>query len=341
MKIGVDLISGESPMPVLVDGVIDAVGALEPDVEVVIVGPSSVFNPILEEKKEMSKNKDIFNRISILEAAEVITMEDDPLTVVKQKKESSIVKGLHTLKNGGLDAFFSPGNTGAIVVASALVVGRVKGVKKPALAALMPNVDARANILLDVGASAEIEVEDYLKFAIMGQIYSSEMLGIENPRVGLLNIGEEEHKGTGVLKATNKRMSEMDLNFIGNVEGRDLFSTDVDVIVCDGHIGNIALKTAEGAGSTIMALLKRYIKESPLATISVPLYKGALKKLKGSMDPEKYGGAPLLGVNGNVFIGHGSTGRSGITSAIKASVHAVRSDVLGMISRKLAEYHLD
>ena len=340
MRIGVDLISGESAMENLVEGCIDAV-LTDREVEVSIFGQSSIFKPILDQKRtSLKSDKKVIDRISIVESSEVITMNDDPLTVIKQKKDSSIIKGLQAHKNKEIDAFFSPGNTGAIVVAASLILGRVKGLKKPALATYMPNIGGNANILLDVGASAECEAEDYLKFAIMGDIYSRELLHNNNPRIGLLNIGEEEHKGTSSVKAAYKKISESYLNFIGNVEGRDIFSTDVDVIVCDGHIGNIALKTAEGAGKLFVNLLKQFIKSDLLASISVPLYKGALKKLLKSTDPEQFGGAPLLGVNGNVYIGHGSSGRDAIKYGILAASHAVKSDVLGKINRKMKDMHL-
>ena len=271
---------------------------------------------------------------------DVITMNDDPLRMVKQKKESSIVKGLYAHKAGELDAFFSPGNTGAIVVAASLVLGRVKGIKKPALISPMPNTAGKANIFLDVGASAECEPEDLVKFAIMGRIYSHEMLGVENPRVGLLNIGEEAHKGNSSVKAAYKRLSEInDINFKGNVEGYEIFSTDVDVIVCDGYIGNIALKTSEGVAKAISYLLKKSIKDNISAVLSLPFYSGALNQLKETIDPEVYGGAPLLGVNGNVFIGHGKSGRKAIQCGIQAAAHAVRQDVVGKIHKRLEELH--
>lgn len=339
MKIGVDLISGESAIEELVKGCIDAV-VEEKDIEVVMIGKSEIYQPILDNKKFNKFRQDI-KRISIMEVTEVITMEDDPLTIVKQKKGSSIVKGLQAHKNKEIDAFFSPGNTGAIVVAASLVLGRVKGVKKPALITPVPNSIGGSNVFLDVGASAECEADDLVKFAVMGRIYSQEFLGIKDPRVGLLNIGEEAHKGNASVKATYKKLKEIDgINFLGNVEGYEIFSTDVDVIVCDGYIGNIALKTMEGAGKTVTALLKKAIKEDLLAMLTVPFYKGALKSLKRALDPEVYGGVPLVGVNGNVFIGHGKSGRQAIKFGIKAAANSVRFDITGKLRKQVEALNL-
>ncbi len=338
IRIGVDLISGESAIDELVHGCIDGVEAV-PDIEVIMIGKGDIYRPLLQNKRLIIKKKSI-QRISILEASEIITMEDDPLTVIKQKKDSSIVRGLQAHKAGEIDGFFSPGNTGAIVVAASLIMGRIKGVKKPALAAFIPNVVGSANLVLDVGASAECESDDLIKFAAMGKIYIQELLGINNPRIGLLNIGEESHKGTSTAKATYKRLSEMDINFIGNIEGDQLFSDDVDVVVCDGYIGNIGLKIAEGAGKAVSTILKSAVKKSISATLSFVFYKGAIKTLKKTMDPEGHGGAPLLGVNGNIFIGHGKSGREAVKCGIINAANAVRSDILGKINRKIEELHL-
>jgi len=338
MKIGVDIISGESDIRDLIKGCVDAVSE-DPSIEVVMVGKGDVYRSIL--MHPFYKNNKNLKRISIIEASEVVTMADDPISVVKKKKDSSVIKGLQAHKMKEINAFFSPGNTGAIVVAASLILGRVRGVKKPALIALMPNTEGKANILLDVGASAECEVEDLLKFAVMGRLYAQEMLGIENPRIGLLNIGEESHKGTSAIKETYKRLLELNINFKGNVEGYQIFSNEVEVIICDGYIGNIALKCIEGAASTISKLLRKAIFNHIPALLTLPFYAGALKELMKKADPEEYGGVPLLGVNGNVFIGHGKSGRSAIKYGIKAAANAVRHDILGKLHKKLGELHLD
>ncbi len=337
MKIGVDIISGETDIRKLIHGCIDAVNE-DPGIEVVMIGRGDIYQPVLNREHLLNKN---INRISIIEASEVITMNDDPLAVMKQKKDSSIAKGLQALKNGDIQAFFSPGNTGAIVVASALTLGRVKGVKKPALASLLPNIDGKANIFLDVGASMDCEVDDLAKFAIMGKIYAEEMLSNSNPRIGFLNIGEESHKGTSSSRAVFKRLSEMDINFKGNVEGYQLLSNEVDVIVCDGYIGNITLKTIEGTATLFTNILKKSLSHHIGAILTLPFFAGALVELKKKSDPEQYGGAPLLGVNGNVYIGHGKSGRRAVKYAIKAAANAVRHDILGKLHKRLGELNMN
>jgi phosphate acyltransferase len=338
MKIGVDLISGESPIEELIEGCVDAL-RVDQEIEIVVIGKGDVYRPLLQDKKYSHFQKEI-SRISILQASEVITMDDDPIAAIRQKKDFSMVKGLQAHKNGEIQAFFSPGNTGALVLASALQLGRVRGIKKPALVALLPKLDGGSNVFLDVGASAECEVGDLVKFAVMGETYAKCTFGINKPKIGLLNIGEEEHKGNELYKATYKRLSEMNINFVGNIEGKHLFSEKADVIVCDGNIGNICLKTIEGTASTINKILKQSIKSSLSAMLSLPLYKGALKGLKEALDPEKHGGVPLLGVNGNVFKGHGSSGREAIKVGILAAAKAVRTDILGKINREMQELHL-
>ena len=338
MKIGVDLISGESDINELVHGCIDAVEESD-DIEVVMIGKSEVYEPLLYQKKSFWGKPEKINRISILEASEIITMDDDPLRVIKQKKNSSIVVGLQAHKRMEIDAFFSPGNTGAIVVAASLIMGRVKGIKKPALAAFLPNQIGKVNILLDVGASTECDIDDLVKFAIMGRIFYSEMEKVKNPKVALLNIGSESHKGTSIHKATYQRLNDMNINFVGNIEGHDIFSSEMDVIVCDGAVGNVALKVIEGVAKTITTLLKESIKSDPMAKVALPLYGRALKQLSHKIDPEAHGGVPLLGVRGNVFIGHGKSGRGAIKAGIMAAAEAVRTDVLGKIHRDMEVYN--
>ncbi len=340
IKIGVDLISGESDLKQLIKGCRDATEK-DSEIEVVVIGKRALFEPLLVHKSPFFWDKPKpFERISIIDASDVITMDDDPIKVIKEKKESSIVKGLEAHKRMEIDAFFSPGNTGAIVVASSLIMGRTKGIKKPALGAYMPNNVGNYNLLLDVGASAECEATDLVRFAIMGRIYYREMMGVPSPRVGLLNIGSEAHKGTAIHRKTYQMLSEMDVNFIGNIEGKDVFSEKVDVIVADGATGNTTLKVAEGVAKTVAKLLKKSIIEDPMAKIAAPLFYTAMKKLKGYIDPESHGGVPLLGVNGNVFIGHGTSGRQAICNGILNAAKAVRHDLLGNIHRRLEELHL-
>lgn len=337
MNIGIDLISGESPLHHLIAGALDALKS-DKEIKVTLIGKAEVYKRFLE-KWFRNDLKNFHSRIEFLDTPDVITMNDDPLKAVKEKRESSIVKGLEFHKKKLIDAFFSPGNTGAIVVASSIILGRIKGIKKPALVSFMPNIEKKVNLFLDVGASTECEVDDLLKFAIMGSIYAENVLGIKNPKVGLLNIGEEAHKGNRHIKEAFKRLSEFrGINFYGNVEGYEIFSNVVNVIVCDGYIGNISLKVAEGTAKTVWIILKDTIKKNIIPIIGLPLFLPALLNLKKIMDPEMYGGAPLLGVNGNVFIGHGKSGRKAIMYGILIAAKAIRCDVLGNLKNRLMEF---
>ncbi len=344
-RVGVDLISGECDLKDLMLGCIEALKE-DPYLEVALVGPQKTYEDVLSDKKtfryhESSKTvSKLIQRISFIDAPEIVTMEDEPLKVVKQKKNSNIIRGLEAHKKMEIGAFFSPGNTGAIVVASALIMGRVGKIKKPALAAFIPTQTGKATLLLDVGASAECESIDLVRFAVMGRIFCRERLGVADPRVALLNIGSEEHKGNQLMRDTYKTLAGMGVNFIGNVEGGDFFKDKADVVVCDGSLGNTTLKVMEGASSAIMSLLKASIMQDRMAKYALPLYKRALSDLKKNIDPEKHGGAPLLGVQGNIFIGHGKSGRDAIKHSIFAAADAIRKDILGKMHRRLEELNL-
>lgn len=342
IKIGVDLISGETDVRTLMKGVFDAVEKWD-DIEVVVIGKPEIFEPMIAKRKKAfwKKEKEAANRISVLEATEIITMEDNPLKIIKQKKDSSIVKGLKAHKDRKIDAFFSPGNTGAIVVASALIMGRVKGIRKPALCTFVPNIKNETTLLLDVGASADADPTDLVKFAAMGRIFYREMMGVENPSVALLNIGEEAHKGSASVQEAYKMLSDLDLGFAGNVEGGDIFTGKVNVVVCAGSLGNTSLKVMEASAKTVTFFLKQAIKHSILARTGYLFFMIALGELKNRLDPEAHGGVPLLGVRGNVFIGHGNSGRRAITAGIKAAADAVRHNVLGKLHDKLDELGLE
>lgn len=347
INIGVDLVSGETDLGILMQGCFDALREAE-DIRVVLAGKKELYEPYLRAARDTGNklvkkgptDADLLHRISIIDATDTVTMDDDPLLVVKKKKNSGLMKALRAHKNQEIDAFFSPGNTGAIVVAASLVMGRAPNVKKPGLATFLPSLGETPNLMLDVGASAECEVKDLQRFAVMGRIYAREMLCIPNPRVGLLNIGSESHKGTALMKSTYKALLGMDINFVGNVEGNEVLADKADVIVCTGLLGNITLKVAEGAAKTMFTLLKSSIKENTVAKLSVPLYKNALMRLKDHTDSEKHGGAPLLGVWGNIFIGHGSSGREAIKNGILKAAEAVRHDVIGKIHHRMEELRL-
>lgn len=335
MRIGVDIASGEQDPWYLVRGAIQ--GAFEhPQAEIVMIGDHKLLSGLLDEVAAETGRPD---NISIMHADNIITMDDEPLSAVRTKTNSSIVVGLTAHKNGELDAFFSPGNTGAIVTGAALILRRCEGIKKPALATfLVKGIHQHPPMLLDVGASSETSTEDLLKFALMGQIYYELMLGVPAPIVGLLNTGEEEYKGNKLARETHQAMKQASfLNFKGNIEGKEIFKGKANVIVCDGFVGNVVLKTIEGTASGFSAMLKGAFKSSLVSVLGAILAKGAFKKVKDALDPDMFGGAPLLGVKGVVLIGHGSSGALAFKSAIAASVKTIENQVIPEINFKLEE----
>ncbi len=338
MRIGVDIASGERNPRLLVKGSVEG-ALLHPHAKIVMIGDQKQLQIILEEVCE--KHKLIMpDNISIMHADNIITMHDEPLSAIKMKPHSSIVVGLEAHKRGELDAFFSPGNTGALVVGASLILRRLKGIKKPALATfVLKGMHGTPPMILDVGASSETTVEDLVKFGLMGQIYYERMVNVPAPKVGLLNVGEEEFKGSKLARATHQAMKHSDfLNFIGNIEGKEIFKGKADVIVCDGFVGNIVLKTMEGTASSFSQMLKYAFKSSLFSLFGALLAKPAFQKVKDALDPEYFGGAPLLGVQGVVMIGHGSSGELAFKNAIDACVRTIENKVIEELNIKIEEH---
>ncbi|MGL5722467.1 MAG: phosphate acyltransferase PlsX [Brevinema sp.] len=335
MRIGVDIASGEKDPWYLVRGAVQ--GAFEhPQAEIVMIGDHKLLTKLLDEVSAETGRPD---NISIMHADNIITMDDEPLSSIRTKTNSSIVVGLTAHKNGELDAFFSPGNTGAIVTGASLILRRCDGIKKPALATfLVKGIGTHPPMLMDVGASSETNVEDLVKFALMGQIYYELMLGIPAPIVGLLNTGEEEYKGNKLARETYQAMKKATfLNFKGNVEGKELFKGKAHVIVCDGFVGNVTLKVVEGTASGFSSMLKGAFKTSLITILGAILAKSAFQKVKDALDPDMFGGAPLLGVKGVVLVGHGSSGSLAFKSAIAACVKTIENQVIQEINFKLEQ----
>lgn len=337
MKIGVDIASGEKSSIYLVKGSVEG-AILHPQAEIVMIGDQKQLERLLEKISQRYKIT-IPSNISIMHSDNIITMNDEPLSAVRMKPNSSIVIGLEAHKRGELDAFFSPGNTGAIVVGASLILRRVKGIKKPALATFVTKgLGGHPSMILDVGASSETTEDDLVKFALMGQIYYERMMNIPAPKVGLLNVGEEEYKGSKLTRETYKRMKHSKfLNFTGNIEGKDILKGKVHVVVCDGFVGNVVLKTMEGTASGFSQMLKNAFQSSFLSLFGALLAKPAFQKVKDALDPEFFGGAPLLGVKGIVLIGHGSSGELAFLNAISAAVLTIEKGVLKEINEKLEE----
>jgi phosphate acyltransferase len=324
MKIIVDAMGGDYAPDVVIEGAIAAVK--EYQIEVVLVGDQVRIEALLK------KNKYSGSAISIHPSQEVIEMHESPATSVRRKRNSSIVVGLNLVRDGKGDAFFSAGNTGAVVCAGTLSLGLLPDVERPGIAIVLPTVKD-FSLIMDVGANIDPKPSQLLQYGIMASAYASCILNKATPTVGLLNIGEEETKGTGFLKETGDLFEKSKLNFIGNVEGKDLFSGKCDIIICDGFVGNVALKVSESLAETMQIFLKRHLMSNLWGKIGLLFLKNNLGNFKKKIDYSEYGGAPLLGVNGVVIIGHG---RSNV-KAIKNAIRVAKEEVERKFNEKMLE----
>jgi phosphate acyltransferase len=275
------------------------------------------------------------NRIEIVPSTEVLTMDDKPVEGLRRKKDCSIVRAVDLIKEGRAEALVSPGNTGGVVAATTIKLRPLPGVERPAIATVIP---ARENefVLLDAGANVECRPIHLLQYAIMGSVYSREILGYAHPRVGLLSVGTEDVKGNDLTLEAFKLCKQTSINFIGNVEGHDLFENRVDVVVCDGFVGNVVLKTCESLAMSLFEWLKLELKRKFLRRIGAMLARGAFRSIKHRLDPDTCGGAPLLGLNGNVMIAHGSARERAIMNAIRLAVEATQHNINQIIVGELA-----
>lgn len=328
MRIVVDVMGGDHGPKVVVDGVRLALRASPAIQELFLVGDQAQIESALTATRLND------SRVRIVHAAEVLTMEDKPLQAVRKKKDSSILRALELVKDGKAEALISPGNTGGLVTAATLTLRRLEGVDRPAIATIVPSNKAEF-ILIDAGANPECKPAYLAQFAVMGSIYSREILGHERPRVGILSNGKEEYKGNDFTRETFKLVQQLDLNFIGYVEGHHLFSDHVDVVVADGFIGNIVLKTIESMGKGMVRLLKRELAATPVRRFGAALAKQGFLNIKERLDPDAYGGAPLLGLNGTVIKAHGSSREQAIMSAIRVSTEAIQHHLSEMIQTEV------
>lgn len=271
---------------------------------------------------------------SIVNADETVTMDDEPSAVIKRKRNSSLFRGIELHADGYADAFVSAGNTGAVMATATLILGRIKGVNRPTIGTFFPTTQkGRPALILDAGANIESKPRHLYEFAVMGSAYVTQLFGVENPRVGLLNIGEERVKGTEAVVQAYELLENSSLNFIGNIEGRDILHGVADIVVCDGFTGNILLKFAESIMSMLKAKLRAYAGQSVLHKIAIGLAAIPLKAVFKELDYQEYGGIPLLGVNGAVIIGHGKSTPKALQNMILSAVETVRKDVNGTIGR--------
>src|SRR6202048_4597971 len=274
--------------------------------------------------------------LEIIHASEVITMEDKAVQAVRAKRDSSIHVGLRLVREGRAVGFVTAGNTGAAMATAKMVLGGIPGVDRPALAAVFPTAVGTAAILLDVGANVDCKPDNLEQFAVMGEIYFRSMFGTRRPRVGLLSIGEEETKGNELTRESFQLLKQLPLNFIGNVEGRDIYSGKVDVIVADGFVGNVALKTSEGVANLVRATLKETLKATITRQVGYLLSRSAFADFKKRLDHTEYGGAPLLGVRGVCFITHGSSNMNAIKNALRVAAEFAERNINDKIAKEVA-----
>ena len=329
MKIAVDVMGTDYGPAEIIKGVLQAVS--EYGCDVVRVGDQEVI------RRELAREHQENNpRVTIHHASQVIEMQDHPGISVKKKKDASIVVATHLLHEKECDALVSSGSTGAAVASALFGLGRIRGIERPAIATVIPNVKG-ATVLVDSGAKVDAKPEQLVQNAIMGSIYAELQLGIPQPRVGLLNIGEEETKGNEQCLATYPLLKkDPHIHFIGNVEGRDINKGTVDVVVCDGFVGNVVLKTMEGLAAAVMEILKKTLMESGLfAKLGALLMKPALLRMKKQMDASEYGGALLMGVRAPFIICHGSSKAKAIKNAVRVAIELTQKDVVGRIRQEI------
>ncbi len=325
MKIAIDAMGGDFGPAPIINGVVEAL-------------KQKNFTPYLVGKEEEIKPlipKEILDKVRFINSEDVIQMSDNATDSLK-RKDSTIYKSIELLKKGEVDAVVSAGHSGASMSLATLRLGRIKGIRRPAISTFMPTIKKSYAIILDVGANVDCDAHNLFQFALMGEVYAKEILSKDNVKIGLLSNGEEESKGNSVTKEAFKMLKESFDNFIGNVEGNDIFKGEVEVIVTDGFIGNIVLKTSEGAAEVIGKLIKDEINNSGiLQKIGALLLKPVFKALKKATDYAEYGGAPLLGVNGCVIIAHGKSNSKAIKNAIFQAIAFVENDVNEKIKQSL------
>lgn len=327
-RVIVDAMGGDFAPKNAVIGAVEAFNEIK-SLELFLVGQKEKIQEVL------INNNLSFPEQNIIHTSEVIEMGDSPTNALKAKPDSSIVKGAQLVKEKKADAFVSAGNTGAMMSASTLIMGRISGVGRPTIGAEMPNVFGKC-FLYDVGAGKDARPNHLLEYAIMGSIYAKVMEGIQNPSVGLLSMGEEESKGNEVTLTTFKLLRESKLNFIGNVEGRDILTGKVDVVVCDGFIGNILLKFGESVPKLLKHLLSETAKSNIIDALKIGLIKGTLKKSLKRLDYQEHGGVPLLGVNGISIIGHGSSTPKAIKNMVNKAKQMFDRNLLAKIENSLS-----
>lgn len=316
MKIAIDAMGGDLAPKSTVQGALLARKLW--GIESILVGDKALIQPLLDEAQE---------EMEIVHASETINFDEQPLRAIRQKKDASIVVAARLVADGRASALVAAGSTGAAMAASLLIYGRLKGIDRPAIAFPMPTLKGMS-LILDGGANPEASATNLVDFALMGSIYMDKVLGVSNPKVGLINIGEEEIKGTQQVIEAYKLLTESNLNFVGNVEGRDITLGETDVLICDGFVGNILLKYTEGLAQGLFTLVKEAMLSNFQGKVGALLVKNNLKSIKARMDYSEYGGAPLLGLKKLTIISHGSSDQKAIANALRAANDASRKDII-------------
>lgn len=332
VRIAVDAMGGDHAPGVVIQGVVDYLreSGRASQARIVLVGKEK------EIQKELKKFRNVpAERLEIVDALEEISMKEHFLSYWRKREQTSIKKAIDLVRDGRADAMVSAGNTGAVMALAKNALGTLKSIDRPALAIMLPTLKGNS-LLVDVGANTESKPHNLVEFALMGKIYLENIFDVPNPRIGLMNIGEEEVKGNELTKATHNLLKGLDINFIGNVEGRDVYIGEADLIVTDGFTGNVTLKVSEGVVEVMLSMLKREIMSNLFSKIGFFFLRHSLKRIKKKLDYSEYGGALLLGVNGIVIIGHGSSNPKAIKNAISLSCKFVSEKVLEKISREIS-----
>ncbi|MFQ3543367.1 phosphate acyltransferase PlsX [Halobacillus rhizosphaerae] len=328
MKLAIDAMGGDHAPEEIVKGAVQAAKSI-PNLTITLIGDEEKIRPFLNNEKN----------ITIIHTTEVITSEDEPVRAVRRKKNASMVLMANEVKEGRADGCISAGNTGALMSAGLFIIGRMPGVDRPALSPTLPTQDGQGFLMLDVGANVDAKPEHLLQYAVIGSIYAEKVRNINKPRVGLLNVGTEDGKGSDLTKKAFQLMKEAPIHFIGNVESRDLLDGAADVVVTDGFTGNVALKTIEGTALTMFSMMKKTFMSSLKTKLAAGLVKKDLKKLQTQLDYSEYGGAGLFGLSAPVIKAHGSSNQRAVYNAIRQACQMVERDVTTTITTMLNELH--
>jgi glycerol-3-phosphate acyltransferase PlsX len=326
MRIAIDAMGGDHAPQAIVEGALLAAAEWK-DVEIILVGDQRVLEPLLQNCPP---------NVRIVPASEVIEADDEPVKAVRRKKDASMVVAGKLVKEDEADAMISAGNTGALMTTGLLVIGRIKGIERPALAPMIPTMEGHGVLALDLGANMDSTPEHLVQYAIMGSIYREKVHGISKPRVGLLNVGTEEMKGNELTKQTFPLLKEAPIHFVGNVESRDVLHGNCDVLVCDGFVGNIMLKTLEGTATAIMKELKKQFLSTLMTKLAAAVLKPKLKQFAAKMDYTEHGAAPLLGINGVCMKSHGSSNANAIKNAVRQARNALKNNLVEAISTEIS-----